>query len=141
MPKGEPREGDRGSATLVVAKADCASEMASAPGEAYPEVFATTRMIGLMEMAAGRVLQPYLAEGELSVGVVVDVKHTAATLPGMRATAHARYLGKKGKLFEFEVWAEDDGGEVGRGTHQRAIIGTQRLLDGANKRAAAKPRS
>ena len=134
MPISEPDPGAAGSATLVVADADTASVMASAPGEEYPKVFATTRMIGLMELACGRVLQPHLSPGELSVGVVVDVKHTAATLPGMRATAHARYLGRDGKLFKFEVWAEDDGGEIGRGVHSRAIISTARLLEGAARR-------
>src|SRR5947209_20273322 len=102
MPISGPDAGAEASASLVVQDADLAAVLAAAPGEAYPRVFATTRMIGLMELAAGRVLQPHLAEGELSVGVVVEVKHTAATLPGMRATAHAKYLGREGKLYRFE---------------------------------------
>jgi predicted thioesterase len=138
LPASEPREGDQGTAELVVQKNDCASSLASAPGEAYPEVFATTRMIGLMEMASGRVLQPHLAQGELSVGVVVDVKHTAATLPGATVTAHSRYLGRDGKLYRFEVWAEDPGGEVGRGVHTRAIVTTVRLLEGAQRRKGSR---
>ncbi len=135
MPKSEPTVGDEGSASLVVGDADLASVLADAPGEAYPAVFATTRMIGLMEMAAGRVLAPHLSPGELSVGVVVDVKHTAATLPGATVTAHARYLGRDSKLFKFEVWAVDNGGEIGRGVHSRAAVLTERLLAGAKKRA------
>jgi predicted thioesterase len=135
MPLGEPKVESRGTASLVVGETDLASALASAPGESYPGVFATTRMIGLMELAAGRVLQPLLEPGELSVGVVVDVRHTAATLPGARVTAHERYLGREGKLYKFEVWAEDPAGEIGRGIHQRAVIATARLVEGAKKRA------
>ena len=134
MPKSEPAAGDRGSASLVVGEGDLASVLGSAPGESYPAVFATTRMIALMELACGRVLLPHLLPGELSVGVVVNVKHSAATLPGVTATARARYLGRDSKLYKFEVWAEDAGGEIGRGLHSRAVVTTERLLQGAKKR-------
>jgi fluoroacetyl-CoA thioesterase len=80
-------------------------------------------------------------DGELSVGVVVNVQHLAATPPGVDITAHARYLGRAGKLYRFEVTATeatDPGGEVGRGEHQRAIIKRERLLAGAAKRRGAE---
>lgn len=91
-------------------------------------------MVALMEIASSRILSPYLAPGELSVGVTVDVSHTAATPRGVKVVATARYLGREGKLFLFEVIAHDRGGEIGRGTHKRAIIATDRLLAGADKR-------
>jgi predicted thioesterase len=34
----------------------------------------------------------------------------------------------------FDVIAHDPGGEIGRGTHKRAIISRERLLAGAAKR-------
>jgi predicted thioesterase len=70
----------------------------------------------------------------LSVGVVVDVKHTAATPVGAWVEAEARYTGRDGKLYAFEVMARDAGGEVMRGVHKRAIVSEQRLLEGAKKR-------
>jgi fluoroacetyl-CoA thioesterase len=134
MPKGEPEVGAEGAAEQLVEEKDCASAMAVAPGEAFPPVLATTRMIGLMELAGGRVLQPLLEDGELSVGVKVDVVHSAATLPGSTVRARARYRGREGKLYRFEVWAEDEGGEVGHGWHERAIISAGRLVEGARRR-------
>jgi predicted thioesterase len=134
MPKSEPAIGAEATAVQVVEEADCASVMAAAPGEAFPAVYATTRMIGLMELAGARVLQPLLDAGELSVGVRVDVVHGAATLPGATVRATARYTGREGKLYRFEVWAEDEGGEVGRGLHDRAVITVGRLMDGARRR-------
>jgi fluoroacetyl-CoA thioesterase len=97
-------------------------------------VFATSRMIALMEVAAARVLKPHQQDGQLSVGVSVDVIHTAATPLGGRVTATAKLTGREGKLFVFEVTAADDAGEVGRGTHKRAIISAERLLAGAAQR-------
>jgi fluoroacetyl-CoA thioesterase len=134
MPRSEPPVGAEAAAEQVVEEKDCASAMAAGPGEAFPAVYATTRMIGLMELAGARVLQPLLAPGELSVGVRVDVVHSAATLPGATVRAGARYKGREGKLYRFEVWAEDDGGEVGRGVHDRAVITVERLLEGARRR-------
>jgi predicted thioesterase len=100
----------------------------------FPAVLATSRMIALMEVAAARLMQPLLGEGELSVGVTVDVTHSAATLCEDVVHVTARYLGKEGKLYLFDVRAEDSGGEIGHGMHRRAIIATQRLLDGAARR-------
>lgn len=134
MPAGEPQTGAEGRAERRVQRTDCASAMADGAEEAFPEVFATIGMIGLMELAGARVLQPHLAPGELSVGVVVDVKHTAPTPVGGRVVARARYTGRAGKLYAFEVVAEDEGGEVGRGVHHRAIVTTERLLEGARRR-------
>jgi predicted thioesterase len=93
-------------------------------------------MVALMELAAARVLRPYLREGEASVGVSVDVVHSAATPPGVTVTATARFVGREGKLFLFEVSAVDNAGEIGRGTHKRAVVATERLIGGAVRRGA-----
>ena len=103
----------------------------------FPGVLATARMIALMEVAASRVLRPLLAEGELSVGVTVEVSHSAATPPGATVRAAARFLRQEGKMYVFEVWAEDGGGEIGRGVHKRAIVSSERLEIGAARRCSA----
>jgi predicted thioesterase len=123
--------------THRVAPEDLASAVALAPGERFPAVLATTRMIALMELAAARALAPLLEDGELSVGVTVDVAHTAATPAGATVRCTARYLGRDGRLFDFEVAASDEAGECGRGRHRRAIVAVDRLLAGMEKRRAA----
>ena len=122
------------TAQWTVGPADLASALPIEMGDAFPPVFATARMIGLMEIAAARVLQPLLGPGELSVGVTVDVSHTAPTPVGALVTATARYAGREGKLFLFEVSVSDPGGEVGRGWHKRAIVSNERLQTGAARR-------
>jgi fluoroacetyl-CoA thioesterase len=122
------------TAAWTVGPADLASALPIEMGDAFPPVFATARMIGLMEIAAARVLQPLLGPGELSVGVTVDVSHTAPTPVGALVTATARYAGREGKLFLFEVSVSDPAGEVGRGWHKRAIVSNERLQSGAARR-------
>lgn len=126
------------SMPLVVGEGDLASVLSGK--DQFPGVFATSRMIALMELAAARVLGDYLRPGEMSVGVAVNVKHTAATPPGSPVQAEARYLGREDKLYAFEVIARDEAGEIGRGTHHRAIVEIARLLESARRRALAGPR-
>ena len=123
-----------GTAQLVVGPQDLASSLPVEMGDEFPPVLATARMVALMEIAAARVLQPLLGPGELSVGVTVDISHTAPTPLGAEVIASARYAGREGKLFLFEVSAADPGGEVGRGWHKRAIVLSERLQSGAAKR-------
>lgn len=126
--------GDFAEASLVVESSDTARALALTSEDNFPEVFATSRMIALMEVAAARLMKPMLKEGELSVGVSLNVKHTAATPVGSKVTARATYLGPEGKLFKFKVETEDEGGPVGEGEHTRAIVLTERLVSGAERR-------
>ena len=131
--------GDVGEAKLVVGYEDTAKAM-SRPGDEFPEVFATTRMIGLIEVAASRAMKGLLAPGQLSVGVGVNVKHLAATPVGVEARAVATFLGMEGRLYRFKVEAFDAGGLIGEGEHTRAIVSTDRLINGASSRAGRAPR-
>ena len=124
------------TAEVLVGPEHLASALPIEMGDAFPKVFATARMIGLMEIAAARVLQPLLSPGELSVGVTVDITHTAPTPSGAKVTATARYAGREGKLYLFEISAADPGGEIGRGWHKRAIVSSERLESGAAKRVS-----
>lgn len=126
--------GTEAAAELIVEEADLASVISHEAIDVFPPVFATARMVALMEIAAARVLKSLLSEDELSVGVSVEISHGAATPLGATVRAHARYTGLEGKLYVFEVWAEDAGGEIGRGLHKRAIVSTARLLKAAQRR-------
>jgi predicted thioesterase len=91
-------------------------------------------MIALMETAGARALTPLLQPGQLSVGVVVNIKHLAATPNHTLVSARATFLGMEGRLYRFKVEAFDPGGKIGEGEHTRAIINTERLMQGAKAR-------
>ena len=123
------------TATLTVEEKHLARAVAIEADDSFPPVFATAQMIALMEVAGARAMQPLLQVGELSVGVEVNVRHTAATPLGDDVRAIATFTGMQGKFYAFDVVAEDGRGEIGRGTHLRAIVSEQRLLDGISKRS------
>jgi fluoroacetyl-CoA thioesterase len=133
----DPPIGATAAAELHVRPTDLASALRFEPGDAFPPVFATARMVALMEVAAARILAPHLEPGEFSVGVSVDATHTAATPEGATVRAEARYLGREGKAHLFEVIVSDAGGEVGRATHRRAVVSGERLVVGARRRVSA----
>lgn len=126
--------GDSAQASRKVEKSDTAQALSLSPDDSFPAVFATSRMIALMELAAARLMKPLLAPGELSVGVSVNIRHTAPTPVGGTVRAVATYLAPDGKLFRFQVEAFDDGGPIGGGEHTRAIVATDRLMAGAARR-------
>ena len=126
------RVGDTADASFVVQPSDTAKALSTQ--DDFPDVFATSRMVALMEFAAARALKPLLQPGQMSVGVTLSIRHTAATPVGGKVRAVATYLGPEGKLFRFKVQAFDDAGPIGEGEHTRAIIDPQRLVIGAARR-------
>jgi fluoroacetyl-CoA thioesterase len=134
MAKGVLREGVTATATTTVGPADLASRLGIEQGDEFPPVYATSRMISLMELAAARVMRAVLEPGELSVGTGVEVVHTAPTPEGATVRATARFLRMDGKVHLFEVVAEDEAGEIGKGLHRRAVVAAERLLGRANRR-------
>ena len=133
----EPTIDSTATAELVVGLSDLASALPLEPRDAFPKVFATARMVALMEIACARLLQPSLSTGELSVGVSIEAVHSAPTPEGATVTATARYLGREDKLFVFDVTAADAGGEIGRARHKRAIVDAERLQVRAGRRISA----
>jgi len=121
-------------AGFVVTAQDSARCIAIAPSDVFPEVFATSRMIALMEVAAARAMKPLLGEGQLSVGVMLHVRHTAATPVGSNVRAVAAWLRTEARVVYFRVEAFDEAGSIGAGEHARAIVDPARLLSGAQRR-------
>lgn len=126
--------GTIGECVYTVQQKDLASEVGVSSDDTFPEVFATSRMIGLMEVAAARLMKTLLKPGELSVGVGVDVKHFAPTPVDEEVKAIATFMGCEGKLYLFDVEVVDRAGKVASGKHTRAIVVADRLMAGAESR-------
>lgn len=90
-------------------------------------VLSTPAMIGLMEWAATEAVQPYLAEGQTTVGIHVDVKHLAATPLGMKVTVGAELIAVENRILTFRMTVDDEKERAGEGTHRRAIIDVARF--------------
>jgi fluoroacetyl-CoA thioesterase len=109
--------------------------------QAMPAVFATGFMVGLMEWTCIQLLAPHLDEGEGSLGVHVDIGHTAATPPGLTVTVDAECTAVDGRRVTFNVVAHDGVDQIGAGRHERFVVAWDRfnakVADKAKAAAAA----
>lgn len=126
--------GDKIEVKHQIQSCDLAKALSPDPQDDFPEVYATSKMVALMEIAAARLMKPLLSDGELSVGINVNVNHLAATPNNVEVRAVATYLGIENKLHKFNIALYDSAGEAGNGTHTRAIVKTSRLVQGAISR-------
>lgn len=101
-----------------------------------PEVYGTPLMIYLMEVAAAAAIQPYLPEGWVSVGALVDVKHLAATPVGLTVTAIATVTNIEAHTVTFEISAHDGIEKIGEGRHVRAPIHLARFVERTKLKAS-----
>lgn len=120
-----------------VKESDLAAHFAEGGDEAYPEVWATPSMVALMERACAQLLKPLLTDDEMSVGAMVHITHTAPTPLGSKVSATATYRGREGRLFLFHVTCSDAHGQVGQGTHSRAIVSRKKIVSFAQQRASS----
>jgi fluoroacetyl-CoA thioesterase len=92
------------------------------------DVFSTPAMIGLMERTCVDLTEPYLDENEQTVGIHVDVHHSAPTKIGQTVTVTAEILDVKDNKIRYTVSASNDQGiKIGAGNHRRAVIDTKRF--------------
>lgn len=87
-----------------------------------PAVYGTPTMILHMEIAATLAIRPYLTAGHVSVGMMVNVRHLAATPVGRTVLAIARVTRVEDKSVWFEVESWDGGRRIGNGTHRRGVV-------------------
>ena len=93
-----------------------------------PEVFATGFLVGFLEWACIKAVNPHLDwPEEQSVGTHIDVSHEAATPPGLEVTASVELIGVEGRKLIFTVSAHDGVDLISRGRHERFIINKEKF--------------
>jgi len=117
--------GAKGKFDQIVEIRHLASELDSS----LAAVLSTPTMVAMMEQAAIEAIKPFLDAGESSVGMTIEVSHTAATPPGHRTRAEAEVTKVEGRRLEFSVRAFDDVEQIGSGTHRRAVIDAAKFND------------
>lgn len=90
-------------------------------------VLATPVMINVIEAAALNAIEHLLPAGHQSLGIHLDVSHTAATPVGLQVTATAEVLRVDGRTVTFRVEARDTFEPIGGGTHQRVVVSVARF--------------
>jgi fluoroacetyl-CoA thioesterase len=95
---------------------------------AMPEVFATGFLVGFLEWACIRAINPHLDwPREQTVGTHIDVSHEAATPPGLEVTATVELVAVEGRKLVFAVEAHDGVDLISRGRHERFVIDREKF--------------
>jgi fluoroacetyl-CoA thioesterase len=99
-----------------------------------PDVFGTPFLGGLFEGVSAELMAPHLGEGETSVGISMNLKHTAPTPLGMIVRAVTEVTAVEGRKITFKLEAFDEKEKIGEAVHERFIINAEKF----NKRVEAK---
>lgn len=99
-----------------------AENTALAVGSGSLKVLATPAMIRLVERAAAALVEKNLPPESTSVGIAINIKHTAPSPIGMNIRAEVKIVAVDGRKVIFDVAAFDERGEISRGSHERFIV-------------------
>jgi len=99
-----------------------------------PDVFGTPCLGGLMERVSAELINEHLDPGEQSVGISMNLKHSAATPIGMTVRVRTEVTAVEGRKLTFRLEAFDEVEKIGEATHERFII----VADKFNAKVAQK---
>ncbi len=99
-----------------------------------PDVFGTPFLGGLFEGVSAALMAPHLGAGEQSVGISMNLKHTAPTPLGMEVRAVTEVTAVEGRKITFKVEGFDAKEKIGEAVHERFIINAEKF----NQRVEAK---
>ena len=119
--------GLKGEVFTQVEREDTAKEVGS--GDLL--VYATPCMVALMEGAACEAIAQCLSDSQTSVGTGLNIEHISATPVGLEVRAEAEVTEVNGKVITFALRAYDEAGEIGKGTHTRVLVNSQKFLERA----------
>ncbi len=99
-----------------------------------PNVFGTPFLGGLFEGVSAGLMAPHLEPGETSVGISMNLKHTAATPLGMEVRAVTEITQVEGRKITFKVEGFDEKEKIGEAVHERFVVNEAKF----NQRVEAK---
>ena len=108
-------------------------------GGKMPEVLATGFLVGLMEFACIKFINPHIEwPRQQTVGIQINLSHTAAAPPGFTVTIKGRLEKMDGRKLSFVLDASDGVDSIGQATHERFIIDAEKFnASVARKKSAA----
>ena len=106
-------------------------------GGQMPDVFATGFMVGLFEFACIKAINAHIDwPRQQTVGIHINVSHTAATPPGFTITVKGRLEKIDGRKLSFALAAHDGADTISKGTHDRFIIDADKFNAAVAKKKA-----
>jgi fluoroacetyl-CoA thioesterase len=109
---------------VVVEEKDTVGAMV--PG--MPPVAATPYLVGIAEIACGRLVQGLLEAGQITVGTRVIIDHLGPSKVGAELVLKTALLKRERNRFQFAVTIEDGDRTVAKVEHERAAVSMQKIM-------------
>lgn len=104
-----------------------------------PEVFATGFLVGFLEWACIKAINPHIDwPEEQTLGTHINISHEAATPLGLEVTAFVELTKVEGRKLIFSVEAHDGVDQISKGTHERFIIDRNKFDSNLDKKLNKK---
>ncbi|HBH86379.1 MAG TPA: thioesterase [Syntrophaceae bacterium] len=108
-------------------------------GLVMPKVLATGFLLGLYEFSCIKALNPHLDwPNEQTVGIGMNMTHTAATPEGMTITVKGKLEKVEGRKLTFSLEAFDDAEKISQATHERFVINAEKFNAALAKKMGKK---
>jgi predicted thioesterase len=99
---------------------------AMVPG--MPPVAATPYLVGIAEIACGRLVGDLLEPGQITVGTRVVIDHLGPSKVGAELVLNTALLKRERNRFKFSVVIEDGDRTVAKVEHERAAVSLQKIM-------------
>ena len=119
----QPEPGLEGEVTATVTDQDTAIAL----GSGDVDVLGTPYVLALAEQAAVTAVRDVLPPERTSVGTWAEIFHNAPTRVGAEVHVTARLTSVDGSKLEFTCTVEENGKQVARVEHRRAIVDRSRF--------------
>jgi fluoroacetyl-CoA thioesterase len=93
-----------------------------------PYVAATPYLVGVAELACGRLVQDLLEPGQITVGSRVVIDHLGPSKVGAELVINAALVQREKNRFKFTVRIDDGERIVAKVEHERAAVSLQKLM-------------
>ena len=103
-------------------------DTAEAFGNPGVPVVGTPALIGFLETAAERCLQPFYEAKEGSLGTSIDIAHLAPAPENSTIEASAEVVALEGRKIRFAVQARQGESLLMKGFHERMVVDLERFL-------------
>ncbi|MCL1979293.1 MAG: thioesterase family protein [Methanomassiliicoccaceae archaeon] len=117
-------KGITGEGRMTVSEEDTAASR----GSGTLPVLATPVMILFIERTASLCIQPFLGEGDSTVGTSLDIKHSAPSTVGSEVFCRVELIETERSRMVFDVKVWDSAGEVGSGRHERFLVDNAKFM-------------
>lgn len=117
------------------------AEAADRHGNPFVHVLTTPVVVEWMEEVAAVGVQPYLSEGQGTVGNVMKMTHLAPTPIGLLVKVAATLTQIDGRRLTFRIEAFDEVEKIAECQHERVIVDLARFHEKAENKAGGTGRS